>query len=113
MPSQISVGPHAVPHSFIITPPAPPEPTFLEFQKERWQHFVAHLGDVSLLTWQTFRSIIRRPLEWDAVNERFRNDDEANRLLSRPGRGPMIQPGLSGPEARVGDFSANAISAPA
>lgn len=31
---------------------------------------------------------LRRKLEWDAVNERFKNDDEANRLLSRPGRGP-------------------------
>jgi len=31
---------------------------------------------------------LRRPLEWDPVNERFMNDAEANRLLSRPGRGP-------------------------
>jgi predicted dehydrogenase len=31
---------------------------------------------------------LQRKLEWDAVNERFRNDDEANRMLSRPGRGP-------------------------
>ena len=31
---------------------------------------------------------LQRPLEWDPVNERFKNDDEANRLLSRPGRGP-------------------------
>ena len=31
---------------------------------------------------------LRRKLEWDPVNERVRNDDEANRLLSRPGRGP-------------------------
>lgn len=31
---------------------------------------------------------LRRPLQWDAANERFVNDDEANRLLSRPGRGP-------------------------
>jgi len=31
---------------------------------------------------------LRRPLAWDPVNERFKNDDEANRLLSRPGRGP-------------------------
>jgi hypothetical protein len=31
---------------------------------------------------------LRRKLEWDPVNERFRNDDEANRLLSCPGRGP-------------------------
>jgi hypothetical protein len=29
-----------------------------------------------------------RKLEWDAVNERVLNDDEANRLLSSPGRGP-------------------------
>jgi predicted dehydrogenase len=29
---------------------------------------------------------LQRPLAWDAVNERFRDDDEANRLLSRPGR---------------------------
>jgi predicted dehydrogenase len=31
---------------------------------------------------------LRRPLQWDPVQERFLNDDEANRLLSRPGRGP-------------------------
>ena len=31
---------------------------------------------------------LQRKLEWDPVNERFINDDEANRLLSRPGRGP-------------------------
>ncbi len=30
---------------------------------------------------------LRRPLEWDPVNERFKDDAEANRLLSRPGRG--------------------------
>jgi predicted dehydrogenase len=29
---------------------------------------------------------LQRKLEWDAVNERVNNDDEANRLLSRPGR---------------------------
>jgi predicted dehydrogenase len=28
-----------------------------------------------------------RKLEWDPVNERVRDDEEANRLLSRPGRG--------------------------
>jgi predicted dehydrogenase len=32
--------------------------------------------------------LLGRPLEWDPVNERVANDDEANRLLSRPGRGP-------------------------
>jgi len=31
---------------------------------------------------------LQRKLEWDSVNERVKNDDEANRLLSRPGRGP-------------------------
>ncbi len=31
---------------------------------------------------------LQRKLEWDAAAERFKNDDEANRLLSRPGRGP-------------------------
>jgi len=31
---------------------------------------------------------LRRKLEWDPVNERVKNDEEANRLLSRPGRGP-------------------------
>jgi hypothetical protein len=30
---------------------------------------------------------LQRKLEWDAVRERVANDDEANRLLSRPGRG--------------------------
>ena len=31
---------------------------------------------------------LQRPLDWNPVTERFNNDDEANRLLSRPGRGP-------------------------
>jgi predicted dehydrogenase len=31
---------------------------------------------------------LQRKLEWDWVNERVVNDDEANRMLSRPGRGP-------------------------
>ncbi len=30
---------------------------------------------------------LRRKFEWDPVNECVKNDDEANRLLSRPGRG--------------------------
>ena len=32
--------------------------------------------------------ILGRKLEWDPVGERVKNDEEANRLLSRPGRGP-------------------------
>lgn len=31
---------------------------------------------------------LQRKLEWDPITERVHNDDEANRLLSRPGRGP-------------------------
>ncbi|MBI3209757.1 MAG: Gfo/Idh/MocA family oxidoreductase [Candidatus Solibacter usitatus] len=31
---------------------------------------------------------LQRKLEWDPVAERVKNDDEANRMLSRPGRGP-------------------------
>jgi predicted dehydrogenase len=31
---------------------------------------------------------LQRKLDWDAVNERVSHDEEANRLLSRPGRGP-------------------------
>ncbi len=31
---------------------------------------------------------LRRKFEWDPVNERVKNDEEANRLLSLPGRGP-------------------------
>jgi hypothetical protein len=29
---------------------------------------------------------LQRKLEWDAVAERVKDDEEANRLLSRPGR---------------------------
>jgi hypothetical protein len=31
---------------------------------------------------------LRRKLEWDPVKEVVKNDEEANRMLSRPGRGP-------------------------
>lgn len=31
---------------------------------------------------------LQRTLQWDPVNERVKDDDEANRMLSRPGRGP-------------------------
>jgi hypothetical protein len=31
---------------------------------------------------------LQRPLHWDPVNERFRDDDEANSMLSRPQRYP-------------------------
>jgi hypothetical protein len=30
----------------------------------------------------------KRTLHWDPVKERFRNDDEANAMLSRPQRWP-------------------------
>ncbi|HUS06788.1 MAG TPA: Gfo/Idh/MocA family oxidoreductase [Bryobacteraceae bacterium] len=31
---------------------------------------------------------LQRKMEWDPVTERVKDDDEANRMLSRPGRGP-------------------------
>ena len=31
---------------------------------------------------------LQRKLEWDPLKEQFLNDAEANRMLSRPGRGP-------------------------
>jgi predicted dehydrogenase len=46
-------------------------------------HRVASLCVLGNLAFQ-----LRRKLEWDPVNERVLNDQEANRLLSRPGRGP-------------------------
>ncbi len=46
-------------------------------------HRVASLCILGNLSFQ-----LQRKLEWDPVNERVSDDDEANRLLSRPGRGP-------------------------
>jgi len=46
-------------------------------------HRVASLCILGNLSFQ-----LRRKLEWDPVNERVLNDELANRLLSRPGRGP-------------------------
>jgi len=46
-------------------------------------HRVASLCVLGNLSFQ-----LQRKLEWDPVAERCKNDDEANRLLSRPGRGP-------------------------
>jgi predicted dehydrogenase len=43
---------------------------------------VAHLCILGNLSYA-----LGRRFEWDPVNERVKNDDEANRLLSRPGRG--------------------------
>jgi hypothetical protein len=33
---------------------------------------------------------LKRKLQWDPSRERFRNDDEANALLSRPQRSPYM-----------------------
>jgi hypothetical protein len=46
-------------------------------------HRVATLCILGNLAFQ-----LRRPLAWDPVHERVLEDEEANRLLSRPGRGP-------------------------
>jgi len=32
--------------------------------------------------------MLKRKLQWDPVKEQFVNDDEANRMLSRPKRAP-------------------------
>jgi hypothetical protein len=34
----------------------------------------------------------KRKLHWDPLKERFKNDDEANALLSRPQRPPFVLP---------------------
>jgi hypothetical protein len=34
--------------------------------------------------------VLKRKLYWDPVNERFKNDDEANSMLSRPQRAPYM-----------------------
>ncbi len=45
-------------------------------------HRVATLCILGNLAW-----VLQRPLQWDSVSERIIDDEEANRLLSRPGRG--------------------------
>ena len=41
---------------------------------------ISHIGNIAM--------ILGRKLRWDPAVERFFNDDEANRMLSRPMRGP-------------------------
>lgn len=41
---------------------------------------VGHIGNISML--------LKRKLQWDPVNEKFLNDDEANSMLSKPERAP-------------------------
>ena len=42
---------------------------------------ICHLGNITML-------LNRKQLKWDPAKEQFENDDEANKLLSRPMRGP-------------------------
>jgi hypothetical protein len=51
-------------------------------------HIEAGVRVASLCILGNLSYILGRKLEWDPVNERVKDDDEANRLLSRPGRGP-------------------------
>ncbi|MBX3210667.1 MAG: ABC transporter permease [Labilithrix sp.] len=44
-------------------PPPPPEPKIWEYHLERWRRFLDHLGEVSLLTARTTKSMFRRPFE--------------------------------------------------
>lgn len=52
---------------------------------------VAHRSCTACLLHHIAMKIDRR-LSWDPLNERFRNDDEANALLSRPQRWPYVLP---------------------
>jgi hypothetical protein len=42
---------------------------------------------LGMISWRTGRS-----LEWDAAKEQIIGDPEANKLLSRPYRGPWVYP---------------------
>ncbi|MGH7280740.1 MAG: ABC transporter permease, partial [Polyangiaceae bacterium] len=46
-----------------LPPPPPPEPPVLSVYAHRVTAFLEHLGDVTLLTARTIRSLPRRPLE--------------------------------------------------
>lgn len=50
---------------------------------EELGHRSASLGHLTIIAYK-----LNRPLRWDPVAERFDNDEEANRLLSRPMRSP-------------------------
>jgi hypothetical protein len=41
---------------------------------------ICHLGNIAML--------LNRKLSWDPVKEQFLGDEQANRMLSRPMRGP-------------------------
>ncbi len=43
---------------------------------------VSHIGNIA--------EQLGRPLKWDAANEKFINDDEANKMLARPMRAPWV-----------------------
>jgi hypothetical protein len=48
---------------------------------------VAHRSNAAcIVSWIAMK--LGRPLEWDAKAERFRNDDEANSMLTRAERAP-------------------------
>ena len=52
---------------------------------------IAHLANIAML--------LKKKLQWDPVEERFLNDDEANKLLSKPMRAPWS---LQGSNRSVG-----------
>jgi phospholipid/cholesterol/gamma-HCH transport system permease protein len=51
------------PSSRFSVPAPPPEPSLLDFHRARTGRFIGHLGEVAVLSWQSARSIVRRPLE--------------------------------------------------
>ncbi|HOZ46804.1 MAG TPA: Gfo/Idh/MocA family oxidoreductase [Candidatus Hydrogenedentes bacterium] len=83
-----TIGPNEV---HLYTCAAGPERNFLDCVRSRRQPYypaevghrsgtIAHLGGIAIR--------LRRELRWDPANERFVNDAEANRLLSRAMRSP-------------------------
>ena len=48
-------------------PAPPPKPSFFVFHTERARRFIGQLGEVSILTAQTARAMVRRPFEWEAT----------------------------------------------
>lgn len=52
-------------------PPPPVEPSFLEYHTARVRRFLEHLGEVSLLSTRTFKSLFRRPFEIESTMQQL------------------------------------------
>jgi len=56
------------------------ERPFRDVERSHRTATVCHLGNIAYL--------LKRPLKWDPIKEEFPNDEQANRMVSRPMRGP-------------------------